>query len=182
MSKQRFHRGDLVRIADDLGPTRTHFACAQDAIVVSSFLEQYGGSEDHTPEYTLFLRNQGEVSWYEEEYLTMVAPDQRDLLKQWRQELQDTRKQQSDLDWIFTHGSFKDECPGASVEALARCLGIANLWGSRGEGFTYYENALKIIAMASPYLEHHDKAGWLAFCATHQIAPGLHPLYHERII
>ena len=75
------------------------------------------------------------------------------------------RKQKSDLDWIFANGPAVAEKPhGASIQALAECFGLTNLWGRNGEGITYYSNARGTLELATPYLKAGDKAGWLARC------------------
>jgi hypothetical protein len=70
----------------------------------------------------------------------------------------------SNLDWIFNNGKEVLRRPsGASIEALARSIGINNLWGSHGEGFIYIMNSLAVIDLARKFLENNDKSGWLLF-------------------
>lgn len=88
-----------------------------------------------------------------------------DLLATWEAEKEAERKQKSDIDWIFEHGpEVIQGAHGASLETLGKGVGITNLWGSHGEGLAYYENAMRIMHVATPFLENKDKAGWLAFC------------------
>ncbi len=82
MSDQKFQVGDLVRIAKDLGHAMSHFEADQDAIVVGSYADQFGG--DDTKSYTLQLQGRGPVSWYSEHQLTLIEENRRDLLIQWR--------------------------------------------------------------------------------------------------
>jgi hypothetical protein len=87
-----------------------------------------------------------------------------DLLKVWKDEEEKERKMHSDLNWIFANGKeVLHSASGATIEALASCLGVKNLWGSHGEGFVYYKNAMNILSLAKPFLESGDKAGWVAF-------------------
>lgn len=39
----KFHKGDLVHVAADLGMSMDHFAKDIDAIVIGSYRDQYGG-------------------------------------------------------------------------------------------------------------------------------------------
>lgn len=160
---QKFPKGALVRIAKDLGSSMSHFTADADAIVLGSYAEQYGGSD--TKSYTLHLKGRGSSSWYYEHQLTLISLDQEALLEQWKSEEELRAKQQSDLDWIFRHATeVLNSASGATVGSLAQCMGITNLWGSRGEGITYYHNALAVLSYAKPFLLAGDKAGWLSFC------------------
>jgi hypothetical protein len=161
---QKFHRGDLVHVAKDLGPAMQHFTADVDAIVIGSYNDQFGGH--NTKDYSLYLKNHGKVSWYEEWQLTLIKKDQQALLEQWREDARKNRKQKSDLDWIFAHGkeiAKGNNVHGATITALGRCLGITNLWGSHGEGMTWYINAAKILSHAEEFLETEDKEGWLRY-------------------
>jgi hypothetical protein len=164
---QKFHMGDLVHIAQDLGPMMTHFVSDQDAIVLGSYADQYGDprSVQGEPVYTLFLKDRGETSWYYESQLHLLENNRRDLLRQWREELERDRAMKADLDWIFGHGKeVLEHGYGASMQTLASCFGCTNLWGSRGEGYVYFTRAMATREMAAPYLRNGDKAGWLAHC------------------
>lgn len=71
--------------------------------------------------------------------------------------------QKSDLDWIFAHGpEVAMEPHGASLQALADSKGLGDLWGKSGEGVAYFQNAMAILKLATPYLLASDRAGWLA--------------------
>lgn len=161
---QRFTRGDHVRIAKDLGPGCDHFESDCDAIIVGSYADQYGGSTTDT--YTVFLREHGEVSWYDDEYLTLIEAGRVDLLDAWRHERDEARRLHSDLDWVFAHGAevLEKRGPGASIQALANGFGLTNLWGRNGEGITWFNNAMTTLALAEPFLRSGDKVGWLRFC------------------
>lgn len=161
---QKFHRGDLVHVAKDLGPSMSHFTADVDAIVLGSYNDLYS-SEGSGRGYALWLKGVGKSSWYDEDQLTLLEHGREDLLQKWTAERTAADKLHGDLDWIFTHG---DEvlkgAHSASVEALAACFGERNLWGSQGEGVTYYMNALHTLALALPFLRANDKEGWLRWC------------------
>ncbi len=162
---QQFQKGDLVHVAKDLGQSMNHFANDIDAIVIGSYNDQYGGGD--TRSYTLHLKGQGQCSWYDEHQLELIERNRDDLLAAWQAEKEAEDKQKADIDWIFEHGpEVMEGAHGASIETLGRDVGITNLWGSHGEGFVYYENALSILAAAGPFLLKHDKAGWRDFCGT----------------
>ena len=160
---QQFHKGDWVRVAKDLGDSMRHFPADCEAIVIGSYKDQFGGG--NTNNYTLYLKNHGECSWYQTHQLTLIKQGRTDLLKQWKAKINAEIRKKSDLDWIFRNGPDVLNHPtGASIEALAACFGMTNLWGNHGEGFIYYENAMMTLHLAAPYLKNKDKAGWLSLC------------------
>lgn len=164
---QKFKKGDLVRVAKNLGPFMSHFTSDCDAIVLGSYKDQYGGSDlEDTIDYTIYTKKDGESSWYEENQLTLIEHNRIDLLKLWKEEKKKENKLHSDLDWIFANGeSVLNHPTNATIEALGSCAGLNNLWGSHGEGYVYYQNAITILHFAKPFLESCDKSGWLTFCA-----------------
>lgn len=160
---QKFHKGDWVRVATELGPHMSHFTADCEAIVIGSYADQYGGNDHES--YTLHINGRGECSWYYGNQLTLIESGRLDKLKQWEDEAEADRQQKSDLDWIFANGEEVLKSPhGASIQALANCFGLTNLWGSRGEGITYYTNSKATLQFASTYLKAGDKAGWLSRC------------------
>jgi hypothetical protein len=162
-TKQKFHKGDLVHVAKDLGPYMEHFTNDIDAIVLGSYNDQFGGGDIKS--YSLHLKGKGHSSWYYESQLTLLENNRPDLLNQWEAEAEAEIKIKSDLDWIFSHGQeVLDQGWEASVQALANCFGLINLWGNHGEGFIYFENATITLALAEPYLKTNDKIGWLSLC------------------
>jgi len=161
--KQKFQKGDYVRVAKDLGPCMTHFESDCDAIVIGSYSDQYSG--DDIKSYTIYIEGHDETSWYYEGQLTLKEKNRLDILSKWKKEAKEIYKLESDLDWIFSHGDdILKSVSGSSVEALASCLGLTDLWGSKGEGFTYYSNAYAVLGIAKPFLEKNDKNGWLGKC------------------
>lgn len=165
---QKFHKGDLVHVVKDLGPAMSHFTSDIDAIVIGSYKDQYGGND--TKSYTLHLKGRGQCSWYDEHQLELLETGRFDLIDQWEAEERAEAKQRGDLDWIFANGpDVLRGAHGASIAALASGVGVSNLWGSHGEGISYYENAMRVLSLAAPYLTQKYKAGWLAFCETTKI-------------
>lgn len=70
--KHKFHRGDKVRIAKDLGASMDHFKKACPAIVIASYQDQYGPSAQGHKMYTLLMYDGYTSSWYYEHQLTFV--------------------------------------------------------------------------------------------------------------
>ena len=158
---QAFYKGDLVRIADDLGPSMRHFEGGCDAIVIGSYADQYGGTDRDN--YTLHLKGRGTVSWYYAHQLTLIERGRGDLLAQWEREEAEEDKLHADLDWVFANGDVVCARPsGVTVAALVGCR-PKDLWGSRGEGVAYYENCYAIMSHAEPFLRAGDKDGWIAY-------------------
>ncbi len=160
---QRFNRGDWVKVADDLGPGMRHFTAGCEAIVIGSYADQYGGN-DHGS-YTLHLKGEGQCSWYYGTQLTLLEVGREDKLAEWEAEKEAEATLKGDLDWVFANGDdVLKEPHGATVAALAGCFGLTDLWGPRGEGYVYYENAYRTLRAAEPFIKAGDKAGWLAHC------------------
>lgn len=95
-ARQKFRKGDLVRVADDLGPSMRHFyGAGKEAIVVGSYSDQYGGDlvvadegveddDQEAPEdYSLLFEGHGQVSWYCEDQLTLIKRRQSALARKW---------------------------------------------------------------------------------------------------
>lgn len=161
--KQKFQKGDLVRVAKDLGSTMQHFKSDCDAIVIGSYKDQYGGGEE-SPSYTIHIKGRGRVSWYYESQLTLIEKGRLDLIDQWKKEESELGELHGDLDWIFENGEAVLLCAsGETVTELAKGLGVESLWGSRGEAFVYYANASYVLSLAEQFLENNDKEGWLKF-------------------
>lgn len=159
--QQKFHNGDHVRIAKNLGASMSHFQADKEAIVIGSYKDQFGGSD--TKSYTLHIKDQGKVSWYYEHQLTLIESNRLDLLSQWEEEATAKAALESDLDWIFANGEQVIKSASSStVAALAGCT-VKDLWGPRGEGFDFYANVAAIMNRAIPFLRAGDKAGWLAY-------------------
>lgn len=161
---QKFHKGDLVHVAADLGRSMSHFTADIDAIVIGSYKDQYGG--DSTDSYTLHLKGRGQCSWYYEGQLDLIERNRMDLLEQWEREKREEEARVSDLAWIFSHGAEVMKRPhGATLEALGRLMGMHNMWGTMGEGITLYEMQLYVMDIARPYLWTCDEEGFVDLAA-----------------
>jgi hypothetical protein len=160
---QKFTKGDLVRVAKDLGSSMCHFRSDCEAVVIGSYDDQYGGGD--TDSYTLHLKGEGRCSWYHEHQLVLIERGRLDVLSQWEDEKKAEEEVNGNLDWIFQNG--KDVLKSAhpsTISTLAKCFGLTNLWGNSGEGFVYYHNAMATLSVAKPFLEAGDQNGWLEYC------------------
>lgn len=155
---REFQKGDHVRVVR-IG----RFRLDEEAIVVGSYKDLYGHGDADT--YTIHMKYSGESAWYYPTEMILIEKGRLDLLALWEHERAEEIKQKSDLDWIFDNGQSVVENPhGASVQALANCFGLTNLWGNHGEGMTYYYNTLATMEVAAPFLTTGDKEGWIDFC------------------
>ena len=157
---QKFHKGDHVMVAKDLGPHMSHFKSNCEAIVIGSYKDKYGG--DNTSAYTIHIKGSGQTSWYEEHQLTLIRIRAIDLLDEWEAEQKSLIAQHSDLDWIFDNGKDVAKSPsGATLEKLYSMLMDGSMWGRNGEGITWHSNANTVHHWAFPYLVTNDKQGWI---------------------
>lgn len=74
MTKQKFKRGQFVKVADEILPYTSHFDAGFIGVVQYSYAQEYGG--DNYSEYCLIkLDDNGkpidEIAWYDEELLTL---------------------------------------------------------------------------------------------------------------
>ena len=169
---QKFPDGSLVQIADDLGESMSHFTSGVRAIVCHTFAGKYGGN-DHS-KYSMYLEGHGESAWYKEDQLTLIDLDRADLLDTWKAAAEVLHTRYGDLDWIFANVKPDGgQVPASSVEALAKCLGVAvaDLWGPNGEGLAYFTNCRKVLHLAAEFLRNGDKGGWLEYCKTAEVKP-----------
>ncbi len=87
--KQKFKKGDLVRIAKNLGQSMSHFRSDCEAIVIGSYADrdtcQSAVDPNHFKEYTLFIEGVGTSSWYKEDQLTLIKSGEHDLLEKQEQ-------------------------------------------------------------------------------------------------
>jgi hypothetical protein len=154
---QKFKRGDVVRIADDLGPSMDHFdGKGEAAVVMGSYADEYGG--ENTSSYTLMLEDGNEVSWYEEHQLTFIRRDKKEIQR--RTKARDEREEQeTSLAWIVANwAQIRNSVPGATMQHLATMAGLGDLWGARGEGMDYFANALAVFRLFDPALSNGDEA------------------------
>lgn len=168
---QKFKKYDLIKVNKQLSESKSHFECDCEAIIIGSYRDQYGG--ENTSQYTIYIKGSGEVSWYNEDELSLVESDRQDLLAQWKKEWEDEYLLKGDIDWIFNNGKdVLDNPHGSSVASLARCFGLTNLWGNSGEGVVYYENSRITLMAAYPFLLKGDKIGWLDKCNKFILSKG----------
>ena len=83
---QKYHRGDHVKIAKDLGETMSHFEANCEAIVLYSYKDEYGGKDYDVEDYSVYIKGIGQVSWYEEDQLTLIKKKRLGLLSEWKKE------------------------------------------------------------------------------------------------
>lgn len=80
MKEQKFFRGDLVQIADDLGSSMQHFDKGCKAIVIGTYAELCH-DDNKVDSYQVYLiPNRGSSAWYHTHQLTLIAPNRYDLL------------------------------------------------------------------------------------------------------
>ena len=169
MDKQKFNHGDHVMIAKDLGRGRDHFTNDCEAIVIGSYRDKFGG--DNTDSYTIYIKGHDEHSWYYTADLTLIKDGQQALLEEWKAAAKVKATREGDLDWIFENGEeVLKGASGATISALADGFGFKNLWGSRGEGMTYFMNARAILQASEKYLRAGDLPGWKVASAKHKEA------------
>jgi hypothetical protein len=143
-----------------------HFTSDVDAVVIGSYKDQYGGRGDN--QYTLYLKGEGQCSWYYEEQLTLISHDGETELAKWKAERLAEGRTKGSSEWIFANGpAILHEAHPATVASLAKDLGLSvdDLWGAHGEGISYWTNAMKVLGLAEPYLRSGDASGWMAFAA-----------------
>lgn len=150
MNRQKFHHGDLVQIAADLGLSMEHFTKDCRAIVIGSYRDQYGGASDREPEYTLFVEGEGKTSWYYEHQLTLLSRDRNALLEEWKEQTEARSAQLADLAWIGAHWDEVKKAPTAtSILALFHAVEMSSVFECNGEYFSLYGDWYK----AFPYLD-----------------------------
>lgn len=67
---QKYPIGSRVRIADDLGPSMSHFTSGVGATVLYTYAHAYGGN--NVDSYCLDIDGHGRVAWYYERQLTLI--------------------------------------------------------------------------------------------------------------
>lgn len=130
--KPKFRYGDLVRVADDLGPSMEHFTKGCNAIVVEA-----QGAE--IPQYGLFLENRCESWWYYETQLTFIrrAPD---LLESWKDQRDARIKNEGDLRWIRANWNdlIKNRFSPTTILRLFELMEFRSSFHRNGEYYCLY--------------------------------------------
>lgn len=159
--------GDHVKYRDQL------FDEVREAVVGLSYKDQYGGSSpDNDKQFSFYTSIGGESAWHTIHCVTeILGRDQLDLVKQWVHDREVQDELHSGLEWIFNETVRLKEAhpedwyrklPGASYRRLGYDLGIADLWGGRGEAFTYMQNLDRVARVwARAFGEITDVNGWL---------------------
>lgn len=144
MRKQKFRHGDLVRVADDLGPSMEHFTKSCNAIVIGSYADQFGGGNHKS--YTIFIEGGGETSWYEEHQLSLIRRDANELLETWKDQAEARTQQESDLKWIRENWeTVKTSASATSVLRLFEWIGFKSSFLRNGEYYCLFMDAAKMF-------------------------------------
>ena len=162
---QKFKRFDHVQITENLGSHMRHQAAGVEAIVIGSYADQFGGSQHD--QYTLYLKDQGRVSWYYESQLTLIEHNRQDIMDSWEAERQGREDRESSHTWIFSHPQ-ESLRSGYSITKLAKDLGINDMWPS-GEGVEWDRNFHGTREVARNFVLRRDIQKWLDFCATNPL-------------
>lgn len=158
---QKFNKYDLVRVTSDRITVKAGTMC----IILGSYKDQFGGNEQGETSYTVFREGMGEMSWMYDGEVELVERNRPDILERFKSEYDAKIATLSDLDWIFENSKeVLQGGHGASIQALASCFGMTNLWGRSGEGVEWEENAMKTMSFAYPFLLIGDKEMYLEFC------------------
>lgn len=162
IKKQKFKKGDLVHITENMPSYMSHFTSDIDAVVIGSYADQFGGSD--VKSYTLLLIKDGkwynESSWYKEEQLTFIAYKGEEYIKQLRDEKEQYDKKVERLDYIVSHWlEMKiDGVPHASAVTLMKLVGITEPWGLHGEYWDFYQHWTITRKLLDPILSTGDIA------------------------
>jgi len=150
-TEQKFKRGDVVRIAADLGLSMSHFRKDEDAVVMGSYADEYGGC--NTKDYTLLFFGGQETSWYEEHQLTFLRHDGEDIITKIKDKRKEKDKIESDLNWIVANWKDIRANPSyATMKKLMRLIGITSPWGKHGEGMDLFNNQKYTFKCLDPVL------------------------------
>lgn len=156
MKVQKFEIADLVMINEELDLSKKHFKCNCQAIVMET--------NSNRTQYQLMFEDASQAAWYHESELVLIEENRSNLIRKWKKEKIERDEVYSNFDWIFNNGrEVLEERHMASIKALAKDLGINNLWGAMGEGITYFANTSRVLRLAEPFLLKGDKKGWKEF-------------------
>lgn len=84
-TQQYFNTFDLVHIAKDLGEGMSHFPNDIDAIVLYSYAQRFGRTDNMV--YCLLIKGKGTISWYHQSQLTLIEKNQEALADEWAKKL-----------------------------------------------------------------------------------------------
>ena len=171
---QKYHRGDVVFVgtmSDEEG--MGHFPGDQEAIVMGSYADQYGGGPSCEDHYTLlFTGSGGESSWYYDHHLTFIRHGGESEIEAVHAKRAGQDAHDANLDWIVSNwNSIRERPPMASLFALAALSGYSpdDLWGKHGEGIDLWSNTTQIHRAFDPVLLGGDIEAVKAFAPTVKI-------------
>jgi hypothetical protein len=160
---QKFERGDVVRIAVDLGPSMSHFRADTEAIVlnvsgarqVTSYPLDGHPSETEAQYGVMFLDTGAESSWYKESQLTYIRHGGEYEIARISIMRQERIKNEKEISWIVENwATIRDRLPRASKYELIRRMGLKSTFGSFGSG--YRLDATTALRMLDPILASKD--------------------------
>lgn len=136
MSKQKFKRGNLVRINEELDSSMSHFPCGRDAIIIGSYADKCGGG--NTGSYTLmFPDTGGQVSWYREDQLTLIDEGGEHLIEEAKMVSDRIYKEKTDIAFLAS-GIDSGELSSDSILFLFDMLGFDSESNRNGEYFALF--------------------------------------------
>lgn len=137
--------GDLVEVIHGFWDEKDSYI-GKLAIISGTYASQYGGNDHNSLRLT--FENGDRSSWWYPSKLKLVERGQISLLIKWEQESIELEKIESDLDYIFQNIDLVlENKSGASLQAVYSYVGGGSLWGTRGEGITYYENSYSVLML-----------------------------------
>ena len=165
--KQKFHRGNVVHIAKNLGSSMSHFESDRDVVIIGSYCDQYHhhsvppvdgrcvGSNGHS--YTVLFFTGGECSWYSEHQLTLISNGGEHEIDEIKMIDVVRKAQETDMAWIVSKWpDIRENVPGHTAAYLMDRVGIKEPWGSQGEGLAYFYNWRQTFLRLDPILLNHS--------------------------
>lgn len=186
---QRFHRGDVVRLAQTFPVFMEHFHGAGEcAIVLGSYLDKcgtFGGRERDRREYSLLLPSGLVESWYDEDLLTLLPRETKLLAERTREIIDATRKEPA----VGENRLHKLCCDEAHAHHAPECCDLG-CWCRREAGVAEKLKSLtaekepavplkpKIVTLcgSSRFVDVMAVCGWLLEREEKAITMGLHLL------
>jgi hypothetical protein len=143
---QKFKRGDLVKIADDLGESMSHFQSGCHAIVEYSYAEKYGGGGSHR-DYSLLFETGGAAAWYTEDQLTFID-HKPELMEQWIKAGNERVAKHQNIKWIHENwAQVKEKASSASILACMNLVGWDTSFNRNGEYFILFDDWKMLLPM-----------------------------------
>ena len=152
-TKQKFKRGNLVKIAKDLGDSMSHFENDKEAIIVGSYADTYGGNDTNSSYAVMFLDTGGQSSWYYERQLTLINEGGKRLFKQAKANRARISKQNTDINYILPLLD-KGQLSSESILYLFKISGLKSSFYKNGEFYALYSE----WSMLLPFFVHIKNA------------------------